>query len=293
MGDELTERAERRIGQVINGKYRLDKVIGVGGTAAVFAATHRIGHRVALKMLHREYSHRDEIRVRFLREGYVANRIAHPGVVRVVDDDADADGSAYLVMDLLTGTTAEALLHAPGNGNKGGPNLELSLGIADATLDVLAAAHAVSVVHRDIKPANLFLTQLGDLKVLDFGVARLLDVATITGTGELWGTAAFMPPEQALGERSVDHRCDLWAVGAVLFRCLSGREVHEAASDRQQLVQAATTPARPLATVAPQVPKAVCDVVDRALSFRPDQRWESARRMRSALQDAHAYEPLV
>jgi serine/threonine protein kinase len=292
MGDELTERAEARLGQVINGKYRLDHVLGVGGTAVVFAATHRIGHRVALKMLHREYSRRDEIRTRFLREGYVVNRIAHPGVVRVIDDDADADGVAYLVMDLLTGTTVEALLHARGGGDACGPSVELTLGIADATLDVLAAAHAVSIVHRDIKPANLFLTQFADLKVLDFGVARLVDAASITGTGELWGTAAFMPPEQARGERSVDHRSDLWAVGAVLFRCLSGHEVHEAASDPQQLVRAATTPARPLATVAPRVPKAVCDVVDRALAFRPEQRWESAHRMRMALRSAHAYEPL-
>jgi serine/threonine-protein kinase len=239
-------------------------------------------------MLHREYSRKDEIRQRFLREGYVANRIVHPGVVRIVDDDADTDGSAYLVMELLTGTTVDALLRTPGEG----ASLELTLGIADATLDVLAEAHAVAVVHRDIKPANLFLTALGELKVLDFGVARLLDAASITGTGELWGTAAFMPPEQAMGERSVDHRSDLWAVGAVMFRCITGRDVHPAQSDAEQLVRAATAPAKPLATVAPDVPSAVSAVVDKALAFEREARWESARQMRAALRAAHPFEPL-
>jgi serine/threonine-protein kinase len=287
MDDEATERAAQRIGQVISEKYRIDEVLGVGSAAAVFAATHRNGHRVALKILHREYSRKSEIRSRFLREGYVANRIAHPGVVRIADDDVDAEGNAYLVMELLTGTTVEG--HAEASGARLG--LELTLGIADAVLDVLSAAHAVSVIHRDIKPANLFLTRLGDVKVLDFGVARMLDAASITATGELWGTSGFMPPEQAIGERSLDHRCDLWAIGAVIFRLLSGRDVHEAENSHQQLLRAATTPAPPLAAVAPLVPGAVCGVVDRALAFDRELRWESARQMRSALRGAHSYEP--
>ena len=288
MDDQPTERAARRIGQVISGKYRIDKLLGVGGAAAVFAATHRNGNRVALKMLHREYSRRDEIRSRFLREGYVANRILHPGVVRVADDDVDTDGSVYLVMELLSGTTLES--HAGASGGR--LDLELTLGIADAVLDVLSAAHAVSVIHRDIKPANLFLTRLGDVKVLDFGVARMLDSASITATGELWGTPAFMPPEQAVGDRSLDHRCDLWAVGAVMFRMLSGRDVHEAPNDHRQLLLAATAPAPLFSAVAPAVPADVCAVIDRALAFDRGQRWESAAKMRSALRRSHVYEPL-
>jgi serine/threonine-protein kinase len=156
MDDEATQRAARRIGQVISEKYRIDQVLGVGSAAAVFAATHRNGNRVALKVLHREYSRREEVRSRFLREAYVANRIVHPGVVRIADDDVDAEGNVYLVMELLTGTTVEG--HAEASGGRLG--LELALGIADAVLDVLSAAHAVSVIHRDIKPANLFLTRL-------------------------------------------------------------------------------------------------------------------------------------
>jgi eukaryotic-like serine/threonine-protein kinase len=292
MYHDATERAERaaqRLGQVVNGKYRIDQVLGIGGAAAVFAATHRIGHRVALKMLHREYSKLDEVRSRFRREGYVANRVAHPGIVRIVDDDIDADGSAYLVMDLLTGSTVEAHVEAHG----GRLDLDLALGIADAVLDVLSAAHAVSVVHRDIKPGNLFLTHLGDVKVLDFGVARLLDATGITASGGLLGTPAFMPPEQALGERSLDHRCDLWAVGAVIFRLLSGRDVHQAPNEYQRLLRATTTPAEHLGAVAAHVPGAVCDVVDRALAFDQHLRWDTARQMQTALRAARPFESLV
>jgi serine/threonine protein kinase len=288
MDDALTERARGRVGLVINEKYRIDEVLGVGGTASVFAATHRNGHRVALKMLHRELSRREDIRSRFLREGYLANRVAHRGVVRITDDDVEVDGSAYLVMERLDGSTVEGLLEE----RRGPLDLELTLGIADATLDVLGAAHASSVIHRDIKPANLFLTKLGELKVLDFGVARLLEGASITGTGELWGTAAFMPPEQALGDRTLDHRCDLWAVGAVVFRLLSGRDVHQAPNDQHQMVLAATQPAPRLGTVAPHVPSGVCDVVDKALMFDRADRWDSARQMQSALRKTCEYERL-
>ena len=282
MDTDVTERAGRRLGQVISGKYRIDELLGVGGAAAVFAATHRIGHRVALKMLHHEYSRIEEIRSRFLREGYAANRIDHPGIVRVADDDVDADGSAYLVMELLTGRTVET--HLQDSGGRLG--LELTLKIADAVLDVLSAAHAVSVIHRDIKPANLFLTRSGDVKVLDFGVARMLDSVSITATGGVLGTPEFMPPEQATGERSLDHRCDLWAVGAVMFRLLSGRDVHEATSAPRRLMRAMSTPAEPRAAVAPRVPGSVCEVVDKALAFDKRLRWDSAAEMRSALRSA-------
>jgi serine/threonine-protein kinase len=109
------------------------------------------------------------------------------------------------------------------------------------------------------------------------------------GTGELWGTAAFMAPEQARGDSSVDHRVDLWAVGAVLFSMLSGRDVHESRNDQLKVAYAATLPSRPLATVAPEVPKAVCGVVDRALAFDRNLRWQSASEMQAALRASHEY----
>jgi serine/threonine-protein kinase len=171
---------------------------------------------------------------------------------------------------------------------KCGPALPVTaaLAIADQLLEVLVAAHANGIVHRDLKPANLFLTREGKLKVLDFGIARLRDAngrhATLTGA--TLGTPAYMAPEQAFGKASeLDAKADLWAVGATLFELISGQFVHDASSPQELLVRLATHPARPLVSVAPAVPVAVAQVIDRALSVDKRQRWPSAAAMRDAL----------
>src|SRR5580704_6304980 len=160
-----------RVGTVLRGKYRLDRVIGAGGMAVVYKATHRNHAEFAVKMLHPELSIREDIRSRFLREGYTANAVKHAGAVRVVDDDVAEDGAAFLVMELLDGISAEDLWF---ECERRIP-LRAVIAIAHQLLDVLASAHDKSIVHRDIKPANLFVTRLGDVKVLDFGIARLRD----------------------------------------------------------------------------------------------------------------------
>jgi serine/threonine-protein kinase len=282
--DEIRALAESRLGRVLKGKYRLDRVLGMGGMAAVYAATHRNKKRFAIKMLHPELAARESVRARFLREGYVANSVGHPGAVTVLDDDVAEDGCAFVVMDLLQGSALDELA-ARQPGHKLPLGLVLSIG--DALLDVLAAAHARGIVHRDVKPANLFLTDDGRLQVLDFGIARLRDEtggAQATQTGALLGTPAFMAPEQALAEPSrIDGQTDLWAVGATLFTLLSGELVHDASNAAQVAIRAATTPARSLATVAPEVPRAVVDWIDRALAFEKAKRWENATAMRQAL----------
>ena len=134
-------------------------------------------------------------------------------------------------------------------------------------LDVLSAAHGRGLIHRYIKPGNLMLTHEGYVKVLDFGIARLRDVASAkaTQTGMVMGTPAFMAPEHALAKTEmIDHQTDLWAVGATMFTLATGKLVHEADNAQQILVKAATTPARPLRTVLPEVPEVLCEVVDRA-----------------------------
>ncbi|HEX4515419.1 MAG TPA: serine/threonine-protein kinase, partial [Polyangiaceae bacterium] len=161
--------ARRRVGTVLEGKYALEALLGYGGMAAVYRATHRNGHRVAVKILHPELSISEDVRARFLREGYVANKVDHAGAVRVIDDDVAEDGSVFLVMELLEGSTLEHRWQMAGR----------RLGVDEVVawtvklLDVLAAAHARGIVHRDIKPENLFVTERGELKVLDFGIARL------------------------------------------------------------------------------------------------------------------------
>lgn len=282
--DAQRKEAEARVGQLLHAKWRLDQLLGVGGMASVYAATHRNGKRGAVKLLHPELSRIEEAKTRFLREGYVANSVGHPGAVSVLDDDVTADGLVFLVMELLEGTTLDQLAEA-----RDPHRLELAtvLEMADGLLDVLVAAHEKGIVHRDIKPENLFVTTDGRIHVLDFGIARLREStpkATTTQAGASMGTPAFMPPEQAMGEwNKVDARTDLWAVGATMYTLLTGRFVHEADTVQKMMLAAMTRPAPPLGALAPELPPAVLLLVDRALATRQEDRYQSALSMQSAV----------
>lgn len=283
----IIERARARIGTVLKEKWTLDGLLGVGGMAAVYSATHRNGKRVAVKVLRDEFSHDEQVRTRFLREGYAANALQDEGAVSVLDDDVATDGSAFIVMELLEGETLEARWERAGRRL---PLLDL-LTYVDALLRVLASAHGRNVVHRDIKPDNLFITRGGTLKVLDFGIAKVFEAEqagfTSTRVGTIMGTPAYMAPEQARARwDEVDGRTDLWAVGATMFMLLSGRHVHQADSGTDQLIRNATCPAPPLQSVSPDVPPMVAAIVDRALAFDRNARWTDATVMRSAVRGA-------
>ena len=285
---ELGARCELRIGSTfLKGKYRLDALLGVGGMAAVYAATHRNGDRVALKVLHTELSIDDDIRRRFLREGYVANRVEHRGAVRVIDDDVAEDGAIFLVLELLEGETLAR--RCARRRHPLAPREVLTL--TNQLLDVLIAAHDKGIVHRDLKPENLFLTLEGVLKVLDFGIARIRDAghpAVTMRTKRMLGTPEFMPPEQALGRsEAIDARTDLWAVGATMFSLLSSQPVHDGATPEETLVLAATRPARSLAEAAPELPPPIVALVDKALRFAKSDRFRDARAMSLALEQAN------
>jgi eukaryotic-like serine/threonine-protein kinase len=283
--EETEQRARDQVGKTL-GKYHLDQLLGVGGMASVYAASHRNGNRVAIKLLYPELTRSVDVLTRFIREGYAANRVGHPGAVRVLDDDKTEDGSVFLVMELLEGEAVDAI-HASRGGHIAVADL---LPWMDQLLDVLTAAHAQDIVHRDIKPENLFVTWGGTLKVLDFGIARMKSApnTSVTRTGNQFGTPPFMSPEQALGRmKEIDARSDLYYVGATMFFLLTGEDVHPAESANEMLVLAATRPARSLASVLPDVPPPVARVVDRALSFDRDTRWQDARAMQTALREAY------
>jgi serine/threonine protein kinase len=273
-------RASSRLGAEVDGKYRLEVLLGVGGTAAVYAARHRNGHRVALKMLHPELAGVPGMRQRFLREAYVANSLAHEGIVPILDDSVAMDGSVYLVMELLDGESLGALAR-----RRGSPlTVPQVLAIAIAVLDVLAIAHDAGIVHRDIKPENIFLCRDGRVRLLDFGIARhvIATEAMATAAGTLLGTPAFMAPEQAMGRsQEVGPRTDIWAVGATMWNLLTGKLVHEGRSAEEVLVYAATREARPLAAFAQGIDPRVAALVDRALSFESSARWTDAVTMRA------------
>jgi serine/threonine-protein kinase len=277
--------ARELTGVVLKEKWRIDALLGEGGVAAVYAATHRNGKRVAVKVLHPQFATMLDVRDRFLREGYLANRIEHPGAVGVIDDDVTDDGLVFLVMDLLSGESLEKRLYREGRL----PVADV-LRITDALLDVLAAAHAKGIVHRDVKPENVFLLRDGGQRLLDFGIARLHEQTAsrnATQAGAAMGTPSYMPPEQARGRwEMVDARSDLWAVGATMFTLLAGRCVHDAETLNEILLLAMAQPAPPLATVLPGAPPAVAAIVDRALAYEMKDRWPDAATMRSAVQEA-------
>jgi serine/threonine-protein kinase len=270
---------------MIGGKWKIDERIGSGGMATVYAATHRNGMRAALKMLHAPLSRDASTRARFLREGYVANSVGHDGVVAVLDDGVTDDGAAFLVLELLEGETIDARRHELG----GKIPVDEALDIGLQVLDALAAAHAQGIVHRDVKPENVFLTVTGKVKILDFGLAHMRDAqGEATKTGVTIGTPEFMPPEQAQGRRDrVDPRSDVWMVGATLYTIISGAFVHEDAETiHEALIASATRRPRPVRELAPFLPPAVAEVIDRALELEMDDRWESADHMRAALVEA-------
>jgi len=289
-GEPVPSRS-RWIGKVLRDRWRIDERISRGGVGTVYAATHKNnGSRAAIKVLHPEFARDPDTRSRFLQEGYAANQVNHPGVVRILDDDTSEEGHPFLVMELLEGELLESRRTRKG----GSLPLHEIYEVGEQLLDVLAAAHDKGIVHRDIKPENLFITREGRLKVLDFGFAQMKSGfrKEQTATGFLLGTPGFMSPEQAVGNRAqVDAKTDIWAAGATLFTLISGEPVHDGKSAAEMLVAAANFPPRSLATVVSALPRGLVALVDRAVAFDKKDRWPNARAMQAALRDVAARAP--
>jgi len=277
-------QATKRIGTIVSGKWEIDALLGAGGMSVVYSARHRNGRKVALKFMRPELAVERSLVERFLREGYVANKIDHPGAVAIVDDDVAEDGVPFLVMELLTGESVRARL------TRGPLPVDDAIRLVSDVLDVVAIAHDRGIVHRDLKPDNLFVTESNLVKVLDFGIAKLKEGSprdVDTRSGVTMGTVGYMPPEQARGLTSeIDARSDVWAMGATLYALLSGRSLHEAPTPNESLLLAMTTPAPPMREALPSVPRAVSSVLDRALAFDKEQRYANAREMKAALDAA-------
>jgi serine/threonine protein kinase len=276
------ELAIRRVGQLLSGKWKLERLLGVGGMAAVYAAEHRNGTRAAIKLFRPGFIADPGMHQRFLREGYLANRVGHPAVVRVFDDHVDErDGSAYLVMELIEGESLQQWLER----EKRLPPAEVLL-LADQLLDVLEMAHEHGVVHRDLKPENIIVVPSGFIRVLDFGIARdIKGDPTTTYGGLTMGTPAFMAPEQALGKSGqIDGRTDLYAVGAMMFSLLTGEHIHQGETVQELVLRAAWFHARKLREVWPEAPEALARIIDRACAYDREARFADAKEMRTAVE---------
>jgi len=281
--DPITS-AEERVGTPLNAKWQIDALLGRGGMATVYAATNRATRaQAAVKVLHLEFAQDSDVCDRFVREARIANSIQHAARIAVLDEGMSDRGEIFLVMELLEGTTLDDYRRA----RAAGAPIEEKLAFFDPVLELLGECHAAGIVHRDIKPANLFLTTSGQIKVLDFGIARLRDgqgASEATKQGTVLGTPAYMAPEQALGLSDlVDGRADLWSVGACIYTLLSGKRVHQARSENEAMVLAATKSADSLATLMPDLPVEVVAFVDKSLAHDRTHRYADARAMRGAL----------
>jgi eukaryotic-like serine/threonine-protein kinase len=282
------------VGGVIDGKYRLLRLLGEGGMGAVYEAEPTdpapgatLPARVALKLMMPELLGRKDSThlARFHREARTASAIDTPHIIRVFDFGTDPATSApFMVMELLLGQDLDHLLKDVGMLKP-----DTAMRIAAQVCTGLAKAHEARVIHRDIKPANLFLAQRDDgsliVKILDFGIAKIkpdvgAQTSGLTRSGSLLGSPRYMSPEQAKGLKSIDYRTDIWSLGVVLYRILSGRLPHQEAQSLGDLIIAiCTSPPRLVQDVAPWVSPEVAKVVHRALCLDPDDRFASATAM--------------
>jgi serine/threonine protein kinase len=271
-----------RVGTVVGENWQIDREIGHGGTATVYAASHRmIGTRVALKLLNEEAAEDEDAHGRFLREAMLTSRVDHEGVVRVIDTGATEDGLPFFVMELLAGETLDERRKKRDLERL---SIEETLRVSLVLADILAAAHDAGIVHRDVKPANVFLTKQGGVKLLDFGVAGAEQQHGHVITGAGCGTPLYMAPEQITGKRPIDARSDIYALGATMYRLLSGRHVYDAQTLPEYLHKMFSgNGADRLDDIVLGVDAALADVVERALSIDADERFADARSMKAAI----------
>lgn len=255
--------------------YRLLEKLGTGGMGVVYKAQDlRLGRLVAIKFLTPEAAGDEESRRRFVQEARAAAALDHPNICAIHEIDERDPQAPFIVMSLYEGETLKRILFERSLGVR--EAVELGIEIADG----LAAAHAQHVVHRDVKPANIFLTDAGELKVLDFGLAKVRGAMRITRTGAVVGTATYMSPEQATGGE-VDERSDVWALGVILYEMVAGRPPFVGDYDPAVLYAVVHHDPQPIDNA--KVSKACRSILDRALSKKPRDRFQSMTEFREAL----------
>ena len=289
-GDCPEPEPDRRIGQVVDGKYHILRRLACGGMGTVYEARHTVvGRHFALKFLHEHYAQRSSMVQRFLREAQAAGSIASEHIIGVIDYGT-ADGTPYLVMELVIGQDLRELLAET-------PRLEVDRAVR-IILDAcrgLELAHERGLVHRDLKPANICITRRSDgremAKVIDFGVAKLRDAADLSEEGTLIGTVGYMAPEQLTDQKDVDARADVYALAVILYQVLAGRPPHMC-SRAELLYRIVSVDPVPLCELCPELPRGLSDVVGRALLRNKERRYPSVRDFAQALAE-YAGEPVL
>ncbi len=285
-------------GRVLGGRYKLEQCIGSGGMGEIYRArrTH-IGDTVAVKVLRSDVVENEKSRQRFYREARAAAMLHHPNAVVIHDFGEDDDGTAYIVMELLVGRSLRQLLVEEGSINS--PRAYGIIRQASAALD---AGHRNGIVHRDIKPDNIILLDSNDgadhVKILDFGIAKVVDMALdthsleqrLTNVGAVIGTPHYMSPEQCQGEEA-DSRSDIYSLGVVLYELLTGVAPFLAKTPTGVAIKHVTEKPRPLREIAPSIPESVERVVLRAMEKDPNARPQTALEFAREFENALANEP--
>lgn len=270
------------IGRIFDRKYRVTRLIGEGGMGSVYEAEHTlIQRKVAVKVLHNEFSKMPEVVERFFREAQASSAIGHPNIIEVFDVGIEEDGTVFIVMELLTG---EPLLEQLRRGEILTP--ENAVAIILQVLSALVMAHHKGIVHRDLKPDNVFLSVDArgrhEVKLLDFGIAKVQGALDgdqgLTKTGTVLGTPNYMSPEQARG-REVDARIDIWAAGVMLYQMLSGRLPYQGESYNEVLSSILLDDPPPLHQLVPSIPRDLATVVERAMEKERDDRYPNVAEM--------------
>jgi serine/threonine protein kinase len=275
-------------GDVIADKYRIERLLGSGGMAWVFEATHLLLQKsVAIKFLRTDRTlDNTEALARFRREGRMAASISGEAIARVLDVGTLDDGAPFLVMECLEGCDLDRVI-----GEKRRLSIETAVHFAVQACEGLAETHAAGIIHRDLKPSNLFLTRASDgalrVKLLDFGVSKLEVPSSengMTSTGALIGSPVYMSPEQMRSSRRVDHRCDIWSMGVILYELLAdGRSPFLAATLPEICARILDEKPEPLASFRPDVPRALDAVVLRCLEKAPARRFQTVADLAQAL----------
>jgi serine/threonine-protein kinase len=269
-----------RVVAAIGDQYELESEIGRGGMSVVYRARDvRLNRPVAIKVLPPELSYDAAVRARFTREAQTAAQLGHAHIVPIYDV-GERDGVAYLVMALVTGgSLAEILTRTPRQ-----PIDEVRRLLSEIA-DALAYAHLRGVIHRDIKPDNILLdAHSGRSMVTDFGIARAMEAnSRLTATGIAVGTPTYMSPEQAVGEREIDGRSDIYSVGVLGYQMLTGRVPFSAGNSMALLLKHVSERPRPIAELRPDAPRALREAIERSLMKSPEDRWPTAATLRDAL----------
>jgi serine/threonine-protein kinase len=273
MNDPIA-RDDPKLGQVLNGTYRLESILGTGGMGTVYLATHiHLATQFAVKSLVPQFIENPEAIKRFQREAQIASQLGHPNIVKVSDFNYDQNGVPFMVMDLLRGETLRARIQRATR-----LGLHESLPIVRQMCDGLAAAHAQGVVHRDLKPENIFLCEGGDqVKILDFGVSKIKNYKTqLTRPMSMLGTPFYMSPEQAMGNTAdVDMLSDVWAVGALVYEMLTGEGAFQAENPVAVFYKIVNDPFPTVGSKVAGVTRAVDYVLGRACAKKPIERFQS------------------